>query len=189
MSLPASNLHVSVDEYLKQEQSSDVRHEYVSGRIFAMVGSTEAHNTIVMNIALAVGSKIKASGCRLFVSDMKIRVKAVDSFYYPDLMVTCEPFSAKSVYKTSPNLIVEVLSPSTADIDRREKLLAYKTIVGLNQYAIVYQDERKIELYTRVGSDWKVNLYQGKDPLVFKPTTALELAVSLDEIYDGVVPA
>src|SRR5579871_5059323 len=106
MSIPAENLHLSVDEYLKLEESSIVRHEYVGGRTFAMVGSTEAHNAIVTNITGIIWSKVRGTGCRVFAADMKVRVEGASSFYYPDVMVTCEPFSAKSVYKTSPNLIV-----------------------------------------------------------------------------------
>lgn len=188
MSTPAHNLQLSAEEYLKFEEESDVRHEFVSGRIFAMAGATEAHDTIVVNLTILIGSKIKGSGCRLFSSDMKVKVKSVESYYYPDLMVSCEPYSAKSVYKEAPCLVVEVLSPSTRDIDLREKLLAYKTLVSLKEYLIVYQEERRAELYRRsLDDDWTVSVHQSADSLRLSPAPGLEIEIPIQDIYDGVI--
>ena len=80
-----------------------------------------------------------------------------------------------------------MLSPSTSDIDRREKLLAYQTITSLIEYAIVYQEERRVELYKRTASDWTVYVYKGADSLVLNPDSRLELTLSLDDVYDGVI--
>ncbi|HEY9871564.1 MAG TPA: Uma2 family endonuclease [Candidatus Obscuribacterales bacterium] len=187
MSIPAHDLQLSVEEYLRLEESSDVRHEYVSGRIFAMVGSTEAHNAIVVNLTIAIGSQIRGSGCRAFSTDMKLRVEATNSFYYPDVMVSCESYQAKAIFKQAPCLLIEVLSPSTIDIDRREKLLAYQNITSLNEYAIVYQEERRVELYKRRENEWTVTVHTGADSLVLTPAPGLELNVSLDEVYEGVL--
>ena len=186
MSVPAHSLQLSIDEYLDLEQASDVRHEYVSGRMFAMAGATQAHDAIVINLTVLIGSKVPASGCRLFSADMKIKVEATQSVYYPDLMVSCEPYSARSIFAKAPCLVVEVLSPSSVDVDRREKLLAYRTLASLNEYLIVYQSERKVELYKRVGDDWTGYVYTGDDAFVLSPAPKLEVAISLDEVYAGV---
>lgn len=187
MSVPAHDLQLSVEEYLQREESSEERHEYVSGRIFAMVGSTEAHNAIVVNLTVAIGSQVRGSGCRAFSTDMKLRVEATNSFYYPDVMVSCESYEARAIFKQAPCLLIEVLSPSTADIDRREKLLAYQTIASLHEYAIVYQDERRVELYKRRGNEWAVTVHTGADSFVLTPAAGLELNLSLDEVYEGVL--
>jgi Uma2 family endonuclease len=188
MSLPAHELQLSPEDYLELEQKSEVRHEYVRGRAFAMAGVTEAHDAIVVNLTVLVGSQIRGSGCRVFSSDMKLRVEATGSFYYPDLMVSCEAYAAKAVFKESPSLIFEVLSPSTSDIDRREKLQAYQTIDSLKEYAIVYQDERKIELYRRTSSsNWVAAVYQGVEYFVLNPIPTKEIKLSLDDIYEGVI--
>ncbi|HEY9869161.1 MAG TPA: Uma2 family endonuclease [Candidatus Obscuribacterales bacterium] len=188
MSTPAHDLQISVDEYLKLEETSTVRHEFLDGRVFAMVGSSEAHNAIVSNLNVLIANAIRGTGCRTFVADMKVRVEATNSFYYPDVMVTCEPFMATSLYKTAPRLIIEVLSPSTADIDRREKLLAYRLIESLQQYAIVYQDERTVEVYTRTSDrSWTLSVYHDRETLVLAPAPSTELSLSLDSIYEGVI--
>ncbi len=188
MSLPAHELHLSAEDYLELEQKSDVRHEYVRGRVFAMAGVTKAHDAIVVNLTVLVGSQIRGSGCRVFSSDMKLRVTATGSFYYPDLMVSCEAYSPKAIFNESPSLIVEVVSPSTSDIDRREKLQAYQTISSLNEYAIVYQDERKIELYRRVlPNNWAATIYQGSEYFVISSIPAVEIKLSLDDIYESVI--
>jgi Uma2 family endonuclease len=187
MARPANYLDISPDEYLDLEAKSETRHEFVGGRIFAMTGATEAHNLICTNLTIVIGLRLRGSDCRLFSHDMKVKVDSSDSFYYPDLMVSCEPYSAKSVYKTAPCLILEVLSPSTADIDRREKLLAYQSLESVKQYAIVYQDRRRVELYSRGDSGWSAAVYEGQDKLVLFPSSSLELAISLDEIYEKVI--
>jgi Uma2 family endonuclease len=186
MSVPAHSLQLSIDEYLDLEAASDVRHEYVGGRMFAMAGATQAHDAIVINLTVLIGSKIQASGCRLFSADMKIRVEATHSVYYPDLMVSCEPYSAKSIFAKAPCLVVEVLSPSSIDVDRREKLLSYRTLTSLQEYLIVYQSERKVELYKQVGEDWTGYVYTGDDVFELNPAPNLEVAISLDQLYAGV---
>jgi len=177
----------SVDEYLQLERSSQSRHEFVSGRIFAMGGASQAHGALVINLTLALGPAAKSVGCRILSSDMKVRVESTNCFYFPDLMISCESFSAKGVYITEPCLIVEVLSPSTGDIDRREKLLSYKTVASLNEYVIVYQDQRRVEIYKRSSGAWQVAVFQGRESFSLSPRADLYFAVSMDSLYDGVL--
>src|SRR5262245_10533263 len=108
MAYPKELMKLSVEEYLALEERSEVRNEYVAGYIFAMAGATDAHNVIAMNIGARIRPRLSRSGCRVYMVDMKVRVEAVDSFYYPDVMVTCEPFVAKSVFKSKPIILVEV---------------------------------------------------------------------------------
>src|SRR5262249_26861704 len=121
MAYPEELMRLSVEEYLALEEKSKVRHEYVAGHIFAMAGANDAHNIISINVATILRPHLRRSGCRVYMVDMKVRVEAADTFYYPDVMVTCEPFAAKSVFKSRPVLLVEVLSLGTELVDRREK--------------------------------------------------------------------
>jgi Uma2 family endonuclease len=187
MSVPAHDLKLSIDEYLQLEKSSACKYEFVSGRVFAMGGASQAHDALVINLTLMLGPGVKAAGCRILSSDMKVKVESTNSFYYPDLTISCENFSAKGVFISSPCLVVEVLSPSTTDIDRREKLLSYKTIDSLNEYMIVYQDQRRVEIYKRASLDWDVYVFQEKDSFELSPRSNIRLNVSLDELYSGVV--
>jgi Uma2 family endonuclease len=156
---------LTVDDYLKFEGRATVRHEYVRGQLFAMSGATEAHNVICGNLYVALHNFLRGTGCCVFQNDMKVRVEVADSFYYPDIMVTCEPRDAKSVFKTSPSLIVEVLSPSTKLTDRREKLVAYRQLSSLRQYVLVHQNQVLIETYNRVSEvEWELStLHHGDD--------------------------
>ncbi|HEY9719496.1 MAG TPA: Uma2 family endonuclease [Trichormus sp.] len=186
MSLPAHDLQLSQEDYLELEEKSCVRHEFVNGRAFAMVGGTEAHDRIVTRLTVRATLQLGQSDCRVLSCGMKLRIAASGNFYYPDLMVSCEPYSATSLFKTAPCLIFEVLSPSTQDIDRREKLQAYQSIASLSAYAMFAQDERRVEVYKRTGTGWTPTIHTESDLITLVCAGDLELKFSLDAIYEGV---
>jgi Uma2 family endonuclease len=177
------------DEYLKLEEDSNVRHEYVGGYIFAMSGATEAHNVISGNIFSFLHGRLKGSPCRAFINDMKVHVEEADSFYYPDIMVTCEPYEGKSVFKASPVLIFEVLSPSTTQIDRREKLFAYQKIASLIEYVIVHQRKKCLEIFSKQGEEWAYSVVSVEDALTLNSLPCGQLQLPMATIYDGAEPA
>ena len=156
MSQSALSRPVDIDAYLQGELSSDIRHEYVAGQVFAMAGAGEAHNRIAGNLFFHLRSATRGTPCGVFISDMKVRVKAHEAFYYPDVLLTCDPDDRESLYKTAPCLIAEVLSPSTEVIDRREKLIAYRSLPSLRDYLLIAQDCRRVEWYQRdAAGDWR----------------------------------
>jgi Uma2 family endonuclease len=117
---------LSVLEYLEAEAKSEIRHEYIDGEVFAMAGGSRNHNRICLNIASRLSSHLRGSKCNVFMSDMKVKVKSLQQnkniFYYPDVIATCNLQDQDQFIVNSPCLIIEVLSPSTEMIDRREKL-------------------------------------------------------------------
>jgi Uma2 family endonuclease len=116
---------------------------------------------------------------------MKVRVEVADCFYYPDIMVTCEPFQPKSVHKASPVLIIEVLSPSTKQIDRREKLVAYQQLTSLREYVIVHQNRPLIELHRKeLNGNWTVSTLRMPDQLSFQSLPDEPLEVPVRDIYE-----
>lgn len=123
--------YLSEADYLRGEQDGTLWHEYVAGQVFAMAGASKSYNAISLNIAGRIRSHLRGSPCRTYMADMKVRIEHADgvSHYYPDVAVTCSQQdnnpSAPAHYLIEPSLIVEVLSPGTEAIDRREKLLAY----------------------------------------------------------------
>jgi Uma2 family endonuclease len=178
---------LTIEEYLEFEERSSVRHEYIDGQIFAMSGATEAHNVICGNLYALVHAHVRGTGCRASINDMKVHVKIARSFYYPDIMVTCEPFEAKSVFKDSPVLIVEVLSPSTKQVDRREKLVAYRQLASLKEYVIVHQDRQRIEIYRKDSDDqWEISTLVGVDELQLK-SLSKPVRIPVSAIYEDVV--
>ena len=179
----------SISDYLTSESKAQQRHEYVNGHVLAMSGATEAHNLICSNLSRAISNHLEGSDCRLYHNDMKVHVKSANSFYYPDIMVTCEPFDAKSVYKNAPSLLVEVLSPSTMSTDLREKKIAYLKIPSLSEYVIAYQDRMQIELIRRISDDeWCTETFLGSDVVVFNSLPSGELRLPVSFIYKGYNP-
>lgn len=187
MTGPLNNTAMTPEEYLEFETSSEARHEYVDGLIFSMSGSTEAHNIICGNFFALLHSHLKNSPCRVFASEMKVRIEATNSFYYPDVMVSCEPYAARDTYKKEPALIVEVLSPSTQAIDRREKFTAYKRLVSIREYVLVHQNRYQIEIYARtIDGNWSLSVFERADRLRlnFLPDSPFEVPV--EAIYEKV---
>jgi Uma2 family endonuclease len=151
MNLAVQEYLISIAEYLDGEQRSDIRHEYLAGRVYAMVGAGEKHNLIAGNLFFHLRAAARGKECGVFISDMKVRVAQNDAFYYPDVMVTCDAQDTEPLHKHTPCLIVEVLSPATESIDRREKLTAYRMLPSLRYYLLASQNQRRVEIYRRDG--------------------------------------
>jgi Uma2 family endonuclease len=187
MNLALIQPRVSVQEYLDGEKTSDVRHEYLAGQVHAMAGAGESHNRIALNIAFHLRAATRGKPCGVFINDMKLRVAHADSFYYPDVLVTCDPQDTEPFYKQFPCLIVEVLSPSTEAIDRREKLAAYRALPSMHHYLLVSQDQRHVEWHHRDVHDRWIMAAMDGEGLIDLACHALQVSVSMNEIYEDVV--
>jgi len=153
--LAASIPRIDIEEYLTGEQLSEIRHEYIDGQVYAMGGASDRHGLIANALAFALTPAARRRRCQLFSADMKLRLSIADKtvFYYPDLLLSCDPSDRDAYFRCRPCLIVEILSESTERIDRREKLLAYQTLPSLREYLLVAQDCRRVEVYRR-SLDW-----------------------------------
>jgi Uma2 family endonuclease len=182
--IPAIRPHISVEEYLEGEQTSDVRHEYLGGDVYAMAGATDTHNIIAGNIFAALHRQLRQGPCQAFISDMKVKLKAAEDilFYYPDIIVACDPKDSAALYRERPNTIIEVLSPSTDRVDRREKLFAYHTIPQLENYVLVEQEKVGCTVFRRSNVWASELLTSGGQNLVL---ANLNFTVSLHDIYEG----
>ncbi|NEV64462.1 Uma2 family endonuclease [Thiorhodococcus minor] len=186
MSLAAQEPYLDPEEYLIAEQASDIRHEYVAGQLFAMPGAGEAHNRIAGNLFFHIRSVTRGTPCGAFVADMKVRIETHDAFYYPDVVLTCDRDDRESLYKQAPCLIAEVLSPSTEAIDRREKLIAYRTLPALRYYMLVSQERRQAELYSLgSGGAWRHQVVEEEGELRLE-CGGLEIGFSLADVYEDV---
>ena len=184
MGRTATDSPVSVDAYLEGELASDVRHEYVNGEVFAMVGASKAHNSICLNLATSLTHRLRGGPCRPYMSDVKVRVRTDqdERFYYPDLLVTCTPQEPSAYYTEAPVLIAEVLSASTERHDRAEKFYHYRKLDSLQEYVLIAQDLMRVEVYRR-ASGWDLELYGEGDG--FRLDT-VDLALAVEELYEGV---
>jgi Uma2 family endonuclease len=176
--------YVSFEDYLAYEQRSDTRHEYVAGQIYAMVGTTDRHNVIAGNIYVALRAKLRGGPCRVFMSDVKVRIEKANASYYPDVFVTCDGRDLAPYVKYHPCLVVEVLSHSTEGTDRREKLLNYRQLDSLQEYLLVDSDRQRIEVYRReADGGWTVDTLSGDEKLEL---SSVAVALPLAEIYADV---
>jgi Uma2 family endonuclease len=193
MSAPALQT-ITEEEYLRTEEDSPVRREYIWGFVYpvhgedgpqAQAGATSRHGLICMSIGASLYRPALKAGCRAYQSDMKVRIPQFRgvTYYYPDVVLTCEPLDDDATSLESPCLIVEVLSPSTRNLDRREKLLAYTDLPSLQGYLLVDTATRAARLYTRNGEKWNEDYVEASGSLKL-PCVDVEL--SLDEIYESV---
>ncbi|CAN5612469.1 Uma2 family endonuclease [soil metagenome] len=173
---------LGVEEYLELEKSATIKHEYVGGELHAMVGASRRHNRISLNIVRKLADTAEGGSCRVYISDMKLQVE--DVFYYPDVMVACGDIPENEYLEDEPCLVVEVTSPGTETIDRREKLANYQGISSLRAYVIVAQERRRITHYQRDENGvWlKGDLVEEGEIHVPCPPGA---KLSIDEIYAG----
>ncbi len=178
---------LSPEAYLAGERSAEQRHEYLDGDVYAMAGESKAHNTICGNIYVALRAILRGSPCRVFMEDVKVRIQTVHSerFYYPDVMVACGGGS-DPYFETQPKLIIEVLSDATERTDRADKFHAYRQLESLEEYVLVAQDTRRVEVFRRrTGWEWELFVAEG----VTIALDAVDAALDLAAIYQDIDPA
>jgi Uma2 family endonuclease len=178
---------LSPEDYLKGEEIRPIRYEYVDGEVYAMEEESESHNIIALNFALLLKNHLRGSPCRVFMENIKVHIKTAttERFYYPDLQVKCGGISSKNQIITHPKLIVEILSPSTERYDRSNKFYAYRQLESLEEYVLVAQDEKRIEIYRR-ETNWEWELYQENTPT--KPyLKSVDIELSFDDIYEDIL--
>jgi len=172
------------EDYLAGELTSDTRYEYVDGEVYAMAAVSESHNLIAGNVSAKLRNLVRGGPCRVFISDMKLHVAEWDAFYYPDVMVACDARDTQTHYKEHPSLVVEVLSPSTESTDRREKMLAYRSLPSLREYLLIAQDKPHMELYRRAENRaWYLAVLPDGAAV---PLECVNASLTLDEVYEDV---
>jgi len=170
---------LSVADYLAGEQASQVRHEYVDGAVFAMGGASDRHNLVAGNLHTLLNTRLPER-CQVFMSDMKVRIRTTeqDVFYYPDVVVSCDPTDRERYFREQPVLVAEVLSASTERVDLFEKLFLYQRLESLQEYLIIAQDFREVRVFRRTDR-WRPRLLtEGELRL-----ESVDLTLGLDELY------
>jgi len=150
MGLPAHKTIFSADDYLAWEDLQPERHEYLNGEVFAMAGAEDRHVTVSGNCYMALRLHLGGTGCRTYMSDMRLHVASANAYFYPDVMVTCSAMDLASPrVKTAPKLVIEVLSPSTALYDRGQKFAHYRNLSSLDEYVLIDLDTRCTDGYQK----------------------------------------
>ena len=172
MARPAAVVRMTYAEYLTAEAVADVRHEYLGGDVWAMAGGSIEHGALAMAVAREIGQALRGKPCRVFSSDVRLRIPETDLATYPDLSVVCgelrtAPDDPDAI--TNPILIVEVLSDSTEAYDRGAKWAHYRRIASLRDYVLISQAEPLVEVYRRT-KDGRFELFEAR------PGETIELA-------------
>jgi Uma2 family endonuclease len=177
---------MTVEEYLEWEARQEIRHEYVNGEIFAMTGGSIPHNDIALNLYRALYPHLRPRGCRVNVSDVKLQLSSSSAYFYPDVIVSCDPQDLNSrKFIQHPKLIVEVLSPSTEAKDRGEKFTYCRTIPTLQEYVLIDSEKIAVDCYRRgEGRMWLYYPYTAGDIITLD---SIEFEFPIELLYEGVV--
>jgi Uma2 family endonuclease len=182
--LPATKL--SVEEYLALDRKAEVHSEYIDGELFPLVAASMAHSTIILNVLSFLKERLAKTSCRPFPL---ARVRASPTkFLIPDGVAVCGELALTDEYQdtlTNPKVILEVLSPSTADYDYGEKFILYRKLESFEEYLLVAQDKARVEVARKTNDNrWVISTYEGLDAAV--RIESLSVSLPMTDIYDGV---
>lgn len=182
---PESN-YLTPEEYLQLEETSPVKHEYIDGYIYAMAGAQDPHVTVALNLAVLLRSHVRGTGCRVYIADMKARIESRNRYFYPDVMVTCDPRDQETPgYKRFPTLIVEVLSDSTEAFDRGDKFADYQELATLKEYVLINTKRQRVECFRRNAEGfWVLQTYTSQEKTFQLQSVDFEGTIA--ELYEDV---
>jgi Uma2 family endonuclease len=179
---------LSEEDYLVYERASPIRHEYYRGRIYAMTGAKEPHNLIAGNTIATLHSQLRRKPCRVYPSDMRIKVLRTGLNTYPDVTIVCgQPQFTDAIHDTltNPTIIVEILSASTERYDRGLKFENYRTIETLRDYLLIAQDHYHVEHYARqANGQWLLSEATQLENAI--DLQSIECTLRLEDVYEKV---
>ncbi|MEZ4527394.1 MAG: Uma2 family endonuclease [Desulfobacterales bacterium] len=187
MQQPALN-YITEEEYLAMERESEIRHEYYDGEIFAMAGASRKHNLITANVIRELGNQLRNTGCRVYPSDMRVKIEATGLYTYPDVLIVCgeEIFAdEKEDMLLNPAIIIEVLSDSTESYDRGRKFENYRMLNSLKEYILISQNRKKMERFFRNERGyWELDESDEENPQLHLQAAGCELRIA--DVYENV---
>ena len=180
MGLPSEKHTMTLEDFLAWEVEQPERWEFFNGEAFMMAGGSDVHNVVTGNVYMALRIGLQHTRCNVFMSDVRLRLAAADDLFYPDVFVTCSDADrARRQVKEDPELIAEVLSPSTEAYDRGDKFAAYRRFAGLKTVLFLSQDRAQVECYTRAeGGHWILSEASGESARLALPAFGFELALA-----------
>lgn len=180
--------YISPEDYLELERLAPTKSQYFKGEVFAMAGASERHVSTVANITASLVSQLKGRTCKVYPSDMRVRVAATGLYTYPDIVVLCGTPRFDDKNKDTllnPAVIFEILSKSTESYDRGAKFEHYRTLDSLTDYVLVSQDKPLLEHFARQPEDkWLLSTYSGLEAVA--PITSIACDLALADVYDKV---
>lgn len=172
------------DEFLKWIADQELKHEYIDGQIYAMAGAQVAHVRVCGNLHAEFRNHLRGSPCASYASDLMVRVEAANCGFYPDVLVTCEKFANDDLFSYVPQLIVEVLSPSTERYDKTGKFSYYQQLDSLEEFVLVDTQFNTLMVYRKIRpEEWLVRNYRRDQSVEFE---SIGLSLPLEVIFEGI---
>lgn len=183
-----AKIYITPREYLINERKRDFKSEYWNGELYAMAGASERHNLITANVVADFHTQLRKRSCKVYPSDMRVKIPAMGLYTYPDVVVVCgKPQFEDEENDTllNPTVVVEVLSKSTENYDRGRKFENYRRLDSLTEYLLIAQDRAYIEHYVRQGDNqWLLSETKELQDVIELPT--IECKLALADVYDKV---
>lgn len=188
MTLTTEEQLYSIAEYLDLEKTATERHEYINGAIKPMAGGSPRHNTIKVNLIIALGLVLRNTSYRVFDSDQRLWIPETSRFTYPDVTVVQEPIVVSDQDETAltnPLLITEVLSESTRNYDRSEKFVTYRSLPSFQEYLLIEQDRVQIEQHIKQDEHhWLLTLHDDINRKISLGSLGVEIAIA--DLYNRI---
>jgi len=187
MATAIRNIRMTPEQYLAEEEKGELRHEYANGFTYAQAGASRAHNLLAHTLSSILRGHLRGGGpYRTYIADMKVRIlsRDLDLFYYPDVMVSCDPSPPHDYYEDKPKLLVEVLSERTESRDRLEKLNAYTQLPSLEEYLLIAQHKVAVDIYRRQDDGFELERLGDDDTLNLQ---SVGLRLPVRELYEDII--
>lgn len=179
---------IKPQEYLALERKAETKSEYYAGEVFALAGASPRHNLIAGNVLATLHSQLRGRDCRVFPSELRVKVPDIPYYTYPDVTVVCGEWKLEDEHQDNllnPIVLVEVLSASTQRRDRGSKFESYRRIDSLREYVLVAQDTQRAEQYSKQpDGSWIFSETSNTDGVVKLASIGCELAFT--DIYEKV---
>jgi Uma2 family endonuclease len=177
--------YLSPEEYLQLEEKSEIKHEYRQGDVYAMAGASNVHVLIAGNLYALLRNHLRGRGCLPYISDTKVRIESINTYYYPDIAVTCDRRDREfSNFLRHPCLIVEVLSPTTEAFDRGDKFADYRHLESLQEYVLISQTRIQVDCFRRNDrGQWVLYPYHAGDTIHL---SSVGFSCAIEDLYEDV---
>ncbi len=180
--------YMTEQEYLAFERSSSEKHEYYQGDIFNMSGASQKHNKVDSNLRTEIGSFLKNAKCNVYGSNLRVHVKTESLYAYPDILVVCgeeKYLDNEFDTLTNPSLIIEILSPSTADYDKGLKFELYRALESFKEYVLIDPVKIHVTHYQKnTDSSWLMKEYKNIDDYLI--LVSIDMKLTLKDCYNGI---
>lgn len=186
MGLAEGEKNYTVEQYLQMDDD-EYRYEFYKNELFPVEATTRKHNNIVQNISSKLRAFFVNKGCEVLSENVKLEAQKNVYYPYPDVMLTCDPEDNNPQYVTKPTILVEVLSPSTAEQDRGFKWAFYRKISSLRYYLLVSQEQVMVELFSRTTNTalWTFQEFNDTTEIIQFPDLDFQLSVA--DVYEFII--